>query len=113
MTPKVGDTVYIKRGEYSQFAKWHVAGESSRSWFMFSEKPFGWQVANMAKHATKFPKSGKGYVFGTQRDMELSVWANQNRYRIGQIVESTQNASMLLTIAHMVDYKILPEGEPK
>ena len=105
---EVGDVVYIKREHSLIYSEWQVAGETSRSWLML-DPGATWQRSDLARYAHKFPKNGKGYVLGTKYEMELSKWAADHRWRIGNLVERVDNPNALLTIARIVGYKELPE----
>ena len=108
--PKIGDVVYIKKEFDRVYREWRLVGETSRSWLMLpSSKKNDWQLEYLDRYAVKFPKNGKGYVFGIERDVQLSNWAVDNCYRIGTTVNSLQDPNLLLTIARMIGYEKLPE----
>jgi hypothetical protein len=109
MKPKVGEVIYVRNEYQVTYAGYEVVGETSRSWLVLPVGAAGWQKTALDRYARKLPKSGKGYIFGTQADQALAQWASKNRYNIGSFLQGTADAAVILAVAKLIGYKNLPE----
>jgi hypothetical protein len=108
---KVGDVIWYRSlsGGGSLYNQVEIVRETPRSWVVLGVEKAAvpWMRAS-DMYCTKLPKSGKGWIVGSDLAAALQQWAMTNRYNISQQVYATYDSEKLLDIAQIVGYDILP-----
>jgi hypothetical protein len=110
---KVGQTVLILQKYGRLYTKYHVLGETSRSWIVVAEGHGDWVKTSYAKdplhygkYVQKIAKAGevKGdWRVGTDEDARQTLWAVKNAYAISSRV-SVADAPILIQIAKLIGF---------
>lgn len=104
---KLGDVFYYRHPYCCTFNAAKIVGETKVSWLIRREGQAIWE------DNLKFPKTGKNYIVGTREDADLGHWASDNRWKVGQAVDSCMDGKILLQIARLLNHELtlreLPE----
>lgn len=92
---------YTRRKGMEAYVEIHVVGETSRSWLVMQHK--SWNL----DRATKIPKNGNlqelGYLTSLE-EVAKTVWAAENRYKIGREMESICCRASHDELKHIVQF---------
>jgi hypothetical protein len=102
---KISDRVWVKQHVESTFVEMVIIGETSRSWMTVPAKGYDVNYGEwyFKRYSSKLPKTLKGFIVSTDAAfVKRANWALNERWKIGNAVQSCSDPDILLPIAKLV-----------